>query len=39
MSVCINMWQSWLFIPYNLQSSILTSLDMFDACPPKYANS
>jgi hypothetical protein len=33
MSVCINTWQSWLFIPYNLQSSILTSLDMFDACP------
>jgi hypothetical protein len=33
MSVCINTWQSWLFIPYNLHSSILTSLDMFKACP------
>jgi hypothetical protein len=33
MSVCINTWQSWLFIPYNLHSSILTSLDMFEACP------
>jgi len=31
MSVCINMWQSWLFIPYNLHSSILTSLGMFEA--------
>jgi hypothetical protein len=39
------MWQSWLFIPYNLHSSILNiipynlhssilnSLDMFEACP------
>ena len=33
MSVCINTWQSWLFIPYNLHSSVLTSLDMFEACP------
>jgi hypothetical protein len=33
MSVCINTWQSWLFIPYNLHSSVLTSLDMFKACP------
>ena len=33
MSVCINTWQSWLFIPYNFHSSILTSLDMFKACP------
>jgi len=33
MSVCINKWQSWLFIPYNLHSSVLTSLDMFEACP------
>jgi hypothetical protein len=32
-SVCINTWQSWLFISYNLHSSILTSLDMFEACP------
>ena len=32
-SVCINTWQSWLFIPYNLHSSVLTSLDMFEACP------
>jgi len=32
-SVCINTWQSWLFIPYNLHSSILTSLEMFEACP------
>jgi len=35
MSVCINTWQSWLFIPYILHSSILTSLDMFEACPSK----
>jgi hypothetical protein len=33
MSVYINTWQSWLFIPYNLHSSVLTSLDMFEACP------
>jgi len=33
MSACINTWQSWLFIPYNLHSSILISLDMFEACP------
>jgi len=33
MSVCINTWKSWLFIPYNLHSSVLTSLDMFEACP------
>jgi len=33
MSVCINTWQSWLFFPYNLHSSILTSLNMFEACP------
>jgi len=32
-SVCINTWQSWLFSPYNLHSSVLTSLDMFKACP------
>jgi len=32
MSVCINTWWSWLFIPYNLHSSLLTSLDMFEAC-------
>jgi len=35
MSVCINTWQSWLFIPNNLHSSILTSLDMFKACPSR----
>ena len=35
MSVCINTWKSWLFIPYNLHSSILTSLDMFEACPSR----
>jgi len=35
MSVCINTWQSWLFIPYNLHSSILTSFYMFEACPSK----
>jgi len=35
MSVYINTWQSWLFIPYNLHSSILTSLDMFEACPSR----
>jgi hypothetical protein len=33
MSVCINTWQLWLFIPYNLHSSVLTSLDMSEACP------
>jgi hypothetical protein len=33
MSVCINIWQSWLFIPYNLHSSVLSSIDMFEACP------
>jgi hypothetical protein len=33
MSVFINTWQSWLFIPYNLHSSVLTNLDMFEACP------
>jgi len=33
MSVCINTWQSWLFILYNLHSSRLTNLDMFEACP------
>jgi hypothetical protein len=32
-SVCINTWQSWLFITYNLHSFVLTSLDMFEACP------
>jgi len=35
MSVCINTWQSWLYIPYNLHSSTLTSLDMFEACPSR----
>ena len=35
MSVCLNTWQSWLFIPYNLHSSVLTSLDMFKACPSR----
>jgi hypothetical protein len=39
MSVCINTWQSWLFIPYNLHSSVLTSLDMFEACPSRNADS
>jgi hypothetical protein len=33
MSVCINTWQSWLFILYNLYSSVLTNLDMLEACP------
>jgi len=33
MSVCINTWQSWLFIPYNMHSSVLTSLDIFETCP------
>jgi hypothetical protein len=35
MSVCINTGQSWLFIPYNLHSSIITSLDMFEVCPSR----
>jgi len=35
MSVCINTWQSWLLIPYNLHSSILTNLDMFKTCPSR----
>ena len=33
MSVCINMWQSWLFIPYNLHSNRLSNIDMFEAYP------
>jgi hypothetical protein len=30
-SVCINTWQSWLFIPYNLHSSKFINLIMFEA--------
>jgi hypothetical protein len=30
-NVCINTWQSWLFIPYNLHPSKFINLIMFEA--------
>jgi hypothetical protein len=33
MSIWINTWHLWLFIPYNLQSFKLTNLHMFEPCP------